>query len=253
MVFQRSVTVLFLSLWSVATPGAAFVSIQEGGIHTSIRSKAPPLTIAQASLASRQYTRGDRRGGRGNDRSKRQERVGQLVKTELSRILHTGIIRGNAEYLDDDLRQRISVVSADVSPDLKQARISVSIRGPNKPRASNDDPAGFEEDSTYNPDVDKRRAYAWLVRNTKPLRHSLAQKMSHMKSCPNLSFAQVDVAAATDVMYLIDKVASGYKRERVGGYNENDMPTGIVSGIDFDEDFEDEEWDDEDGGEFFSA
>jgi hypothetical protein len=61
-------------------------------------------------------------------KSKRQERVGQLVQTELSRILHTGIIKGDVEYLADALRCRISVVRADVSPDLRQARISVSVR-----------------------------------------------------------------------------------------------------------------------------
>jgi ribosome-binding factor A len=203
--------------------------------------------LPMASLASRHYSKGGNNNRRGGDeKSKRQERVGQLVKTELSSILHTGIIKGrDADYLDDDLRQRISVVNADISPDLKQARISISVRGPNKHKDT-------EEEEAYNPAVDKRRAYSWLVRNTKPIRHTLAQKMSHMKSCPNLSFVQVDVAAATDVMYLIDKVASGYKREKIGGVGENDMPTGILDGIDYDdEDFDDDEWDEEDD-DFFS-
>jgi len=250
-------------------------------------------TVLQASFASRNYARGG--GGqssnnsninnnsnrytkhRGNDRTKRQERVGTLVQTELSNIIHKGVIRGDAEYLDDDLRQRISVVSADVSPDLKQARISVSIRGPNKRNTvqkvsedeDDEEETDFDDDDNdydyddndydldniyvedeHDPAVDQRRAYSWLVRNTKPIRHTLAQRMSHMKSCPNLSFVQVDVAAATDVMYLIDKVAKGYKRDRIGGYGENDMPTGVLSGMDFDEDFDDDDWDEED--DFFT-
>lgn len=170
----------------------------------------------------------------GKDRSKRQERVGHLVRTELSNILARGVIKGDADYLDDELRQRISVVSTDVSPDLRQARISVSIRAAKKGADSN-------------PVVDKRRAYSWLVRNTKMIRHTLAQRMSHMKSCPNLTFVQVDVAAATDVMYLIEKVASGYKRED----NDDGQPSGVVNGIDFDEEFDEEDWEEDDEDDDF--
>lgn len=121
------------------------------------------------------------------------------------------------------MRQRISVVAADVSPDLRQARISISVR------KSND-----EDDSNSNAAVDKRRAFAWLVRNTKAIRHTLAQQLSHIKSCPNLTFVQVDVAAAVDVMYLIDKVSKGnYKREQ-----EDLLP--------YDNGDDDDEWEEED-------
>ena len=162
--------------------------------------------------------------------------MGHVVRTELARILHSGIIRGDADYLEDELRQRISIVSADVSPDLRQARITVSIRNSNDPSS--------------NAAVDKRRAYSWLVENTKPLRHTLAQKLSHMKTCPNLSFAQVDVAAAVDVMYLIEKVSSGYKRDSV-----EELPEGYEEDLEFDEDFfdddDDEDWEDDDDDDEF--
>lgn len=167
------------------------------------------------------------------DKSKRQYRVGQLVQSELGRILHSGIIKGDADYIDDELRKRISIVSVDVSPDLRQARVTVSVR---KSPVSDD-----------NPVVDKRRAYSWLVENTKPLRHTLAQKMSHMKTSPNLTFVQVDVGAAVDVMYLIDKVSSGFERERIGNLGEDDSPiSGYVNGMDFDEEFDEDDWEDED-------
>jgi ribosome-binding factor A len=140
-------------------------------------------------------------------RSKRQERVGHLVRTELASILHSGIIKGrDVEYLDDELRRRISVVSADVSPDLRQARVSVSIR---KGGAAVD---GADNNSHV---IDQRRAYSWLVGSTRAIRHTLAQRMSHMKTCPTLTFVQVNVGAAVDVMYLIDKISKGYKRESV--------------------------------------
>jgi ribosome-binding factor A len=177
--------------------------------------------------------RSSSRGGN-SVRSKRQERVGQLVRTEVAIILHSGNIKGGSDFIDGELRKRISIVSVDISPDLSQARISVSVRA-----------SGTSDD---NPVVDKRRAYSWLVRNTKPIRHTLAQKMSHMKSSPSLSFVQVDLGAAVDVMYLIDKVSKGHERGAVGefGGNDNNVPKGYVAGMDFDEEFEEDEWDEED-------
>lgn len=152
-----------------------------------------------------------------NDKSKRQERFGHLVRSEVAQLLHHGTIKSD-DYLEGDLRRRISVVNADLSPDLRQARISISVRG----------------DAV----VDQRRAYSWLVRNTKPIRHGLAQKLKHLKVCPNLTFVQVDVAAAVDVMYLIDKVSEGYKRENVDP----------LDGYELDDD--DEDWEDDDN-DFF--
>ncbi|KAL7528694.1 hypothetical protein ACHAXR_002575, partial [Thalassiosira sp. AJA248-18] len=58
--------------------------------------------------------------------------------------------------------------------------------------------------------IAKHRAYAWIVRNTKVIRHAPAQKMKHMKEVlPDLSFVRVDVGAAVDVMQLIGKVSEG--------------------------------------------
>ncbi len=201
----------------------------------SVRSSSASCSVtALYSL----YTPGRSSSRSGKDRSKRQFRVGQLVQTELGRILHSGIIKGDVDYMDAELRQRISIVSVDVSPDLRQARVTVSVR---KSTSSDD-----------NPVVDKRRAYSWLVENTKAIRHTLAQKMSHMKSSPTLTFVQVDVGAAVDVMYLIDKVASGYERERIGEFGEdaNSVPRGFFDGMDFDGEFDEDDWEEEDD-EFF--
>lgn len=80
--------------------------------------------------------------------------------------------------------------------------------------------------------IAKRRAYAWLVRNTKSIRHALAGRMAHMKGgSPDLTFVQVDVGAAVDVMQLIEKVSKGYKRE--------DVSLDYIG-------YDDDEWDDED-------
>mmetsp|Transcript_17906 Transcript_17906/g.36771 ORF Transcript_17906/g.36771 Transcript_17906/m.36771 type:complete len:257 (+) Transcript_17906:221-991(+) len=226
------------------------------------RSAPPSSSTSTSSELSAIYTPGrsasrNNRSGR-DERSKRQFRVGEFVRTELATILHTGLIKGDASYLEQDLRQRISIVSVDVSPDLRQARVSVSIRGFNKRRNNNSNnnnnsgdaketEAGGESSETMyyedDPVVDKRRAFSWLVDNTKPIRHTLAQRMSHMKTSPDLTFHQVDVAAATDVMYLIDKVSKGYERESIGEYE--------FLG-EFDEDDDDEEWDEVDD-DFFET
>ena len=74
--------------------------------------------------------------------------------------------------------------------------------------------------------------------------------MSHMKSCPELTFVQVDVSAAVDVMYLIDKLSSSdgkYKRDNLDLFNEDDVARGIVGGLDFDAvDDDDDYYDDDD-------
>mmetsp|Transcript_27909 Transcript_27909/g.41193 ORF Transcript_27909/g.41193 Transcript_27909/m.41193 type:complete len:235 (-) Transcript_27909:172-876(-) len=195
----------------------------------SVRKNHHPKNASAPSVLGMGYGRSSPTSG--GERTKRQERVGHLVRVELSRIIHTGNVKGkNAVHLDDELRKRISVVNVDVSPDLRQARVSVSVR-----RSSPEDA-----------DVDRRRAFSWLVKNMKPLRHTLAQQMSHIKaSAPVLSFSQADVAAAVDVMYLIDKIAAGKdQRESVGVFgSENSVPRGIVGGMDFDDyDESEEDW-----------
>lgn len=146
-------------------------------------------------------------------------------------------------------------MNADVSPDLKQARITVSIIKPHVRNVMDDDEEDDDDEggedydytiSNRNGDavVDRRRAYSWLVKNSKQIRHSIAQRLSHMKSIPNIMFVQVDVGAAVDVMNLIDKVANGYKRDYVGqfGQNNDELPEGMYLESEMDED----EWDDED-------
>ena len=213
---------------------------------TSFTLATPSLSEARFSTRLRMgYSAKGRSSPRyGNERSKRQERVGHLVRTELSQIIHTGLIKGDPDYLEDELRKRISIVNADVSPDLKQARVAVSIRK----GVANEGSAGS------NAVVDRRRAYSWLVQNTKELRHTLAQRMSHVKATPDLTFVQVDISAAVDVMYLIDKVSAGAKRTTIGTFGGDDesLPRGMVEGMefeDFDDDDDDDGWIDDDEDE----
>lgn len=161
-------------------------------------------TSSSLQMAHGQYGNGrsSSRYASANERTKRQERVGHVVRSELATILNRGTsIKNDNEPIEGHLRRRINIVHSDVSPDLRHARITVSIM------------AGQDKKLDT---IAKRRAYAWLVRNTKAIRFSLAQKMKHMKGgSPELTFVQVDVGAAVDVMQLIEKVSEGYKRDDV--------------------------------------
>ena len=224
---SRKAALACVALVASADPSSSFVVSP-----VSNHGPAHAAAADSSSSALMGYNRyGDGRSSskyaRRNERSKRQERVGHLVRTELAQIVHRGYPVKYADPLDDDLLKRINIVNADVSPDLRNARITISVTG-----------TGSQET------VDKRRAFSWLVQNSKMIKHAMAQRLSHMKSVPDLTFVQVDVAAAVDVMHLIEKVNTGYKRESVGAFGENDdnLPVGYT--LDDDEDWEDEDGDD---------
>ena len=183
--------------------------------HEHHRTKPSTLPL---QMAYGKYGNGRSSSRYAGDRTKRQERVGHVVRTELATVLHQGTIKNDVDPIEAELRRKINIVHADVSPDLRQARITISVMSSPNDRKSDT--------------ISKRRAYAWLVRNTKAIRYTLAQRMAHMKGgSPDLTFAQVDVGAAVDVMQLIDKLRNeGYKRDDVLEYEDID-----------------DEWDGEDG------
>ena len=165
-------------------------------------------------------------------------------------------------------------MNADVSPDLRQARITVSVIKRNSHRnvddmedEDEDEEEGYDDDEEFFDDeeddgielnqvfpessssssksgdavVDRRRSYAWLVRNTKQIRHAMSQRLSHMKTIPNLTFVLADVGAAVDVMNLIDKVSKGnYKRDDIGmfGGDNDNLPSGMYLESELDDDYE---------------
>ncbi len=67
--------------------------------------------------------------------------------------------------------------------------------------------AGGERKCRANNTIARQRTCAWLVCNTKTLRHALSRQLSHMRGeLPELMFVQVNVVGAVDVMRLIEKV-----------------------------------------------
>lgn len=164
------------------------------------------------------------RSFRPSGESKRQARVSQLMTSELAEILRLGHGIKTKDKIADDVRCKISVVDVDMSPDLRSAKVFVSV---------------------YGDVLEKREAYAWCVKNTKAIRMALANKLKDMKRVPELYFKDTDIGAAVDLMALIDKVgaeddaaaaARGGNIDGAEGLSEDDMYT-----FDFDEGDDDDE------------
>lgn len=121
---------------------------------------------------------------------RRPDRVGQVVRSELATVLHSGAVHGNKK-ISGRLLSMISIVDIDMSPDLRNARVKVSIIGDRK---------------------DKISAVRWLQGSAKPIRHVLAQRLKGMKRIPQLSFQHVDVGAAVDMMVKIQELSEERQR-----------------------------------------
>ncbi|CAM9271479.1 unnamed protein product [Ectocarpus fasciculatus] len=123
---------------------------------------------------------------RSTTESKRQARVSQLLTGELAKILRLGHGIKTKDKIDDDVRCRIAVVDVDMSPDLRSAKVFISV---------------------YGDVLEKREAYAWCVKNTKAIRMALCAELKGMKRVPELFFKDTDISAAVDLMALIDRVS----------------------------------------------
>ncbi|GMH87147.1 hypothetical protein TrVE_jg6883 [Triparma verrucosa] len=182
----------------------------------------------------------DRKANSATIKSKRQNRVGETVRSEIAQILFNGYEVKTDSMLDANLRSQISVLDADVSPDLRQARISVSILSAPQ----------HEDTDVLPPEIAKRRIFSWLTQNTPQIRHALAQRLSHMKGIPHLTFVLSDIGGAVSVMNLIDKISQeGYVRENLGkfGGEGEELPEGFF--LDDDDDEDEEYLDDDDENE----
>lgn len=237
-------------LWCSMTQAFSFLSSSLLNPPYVCLTSSSSLSMIQRSAKGNRRGSSSSYGNNGGmmiDKSKRQFRVGQLVRSEVASIIRAGHeVKYADSELDGDLRSRISVVNADVSPDLRQARITVSIIS----KPVGEGRSGMIGDAV----VEKRLAYSWLVKNTKQIRHALAKRLKHMKSVPNLTFAQADVGAAVDVMQKIDRIFDGTSNMR-SDYGGLGSPEDLYAQMDedddeFDFDDEDIEWEDMDDDDF---
>ena len=184
---------------------AAAVLVDPARLHRG------PCHTPRAQL-SMSYERGE---------SRRPNRVGQVIRSELATIFASGDVRG-AKRIPAGLNKLISIVDIDMSPDLRNARVKVSIIGDRK---------------------DKISAVRWLQGNTKSIRHEMAQRLKGMKRVPQLSFTHVDVGAAVDMMVKLEQLSVDRRRA------ENERGEGGEDDYSLDFDAEDDDafaFDDED-------
>uniref|UniRef100_A0A7S2SUM5 Ribosome-binding factor A n=1 Tax=Rhizochromulina marina TaxID=1034831 RepID=A0A7S2SUM5_9STRA len=157
-----------------------------------LATTAPPVASAALPRARGVLVQARGPGVGRRDESKRQARVAQLVRAELSQVIRQGT-RANTKGITEATRQKISIVDVHMSPDLRNAKVFVSVfaSGP-----------------------ESRQAYAWLVQSSGAFRHELSQELRHMRSVPALTFRRADVAEAVDVMVAIDNLNDGRARTR---------------------------------------
>jgi ribosome-binding factor A len=191
--------------------GALLIAIgpaQLSGFLVPSPSSARPQPLQPWGQATRSCTGSGRirhnpvlMAGRGNDRgkgrgdqdrekrtrepSKRQLRVGRLLQSTLSTVIRQGFPIKTSDWLDDHLRAKISVVDVICAPDLRNARVEVSIFGET---------------------VEKREVFVWLVNNAKAIRHALSQQLKDYRSVPELHFRQTDLGAGSDMFALLEKL-----------------------------------------------
>ena len=170
----------------------------------------PPAPAHRPAVAVR-MGRGSRGMAREEvDRSRRQSRVAQLVRSELATVIRDGaFLVKTGDRVDAEVLKSTSVLDVSVSPDLRAATATITTLG----------------DTSA-----KREAFSWLVKNERSVRYALAKRLKHSKRVPAVTFRKADVSAATKLMDLIDRAADD---GGAGG-------AGVIDGLDFDLDLDDE-------------
>ena len=156
----------------------------EGALAASRRREgaAAPLVVMSGRRA-----RPAPRQAPGGSTAKRAGRLGKLVMTELTGILRSPYLLKVGGDVDAELAACISVVEVDMSGDNKVAKVMVSAMGS---------------------DAQKKRAVQWLNKNARAIRFSLAQRISHLKTVPELRFSASALPEAMEVMTLLDQLRS---------------------------------------------
>ncbi|KAH8060212.1 ribosome-binding factor A [Aureococcus anophagefferens] len=154
----------------------------------------PPAPAHRPAVAVR-MGRGSRGMAREEvDRSRRQSRVAQLVRSELATVIRDGaFLVKTGDRVDAEVLKSTSVLDVSVSPDLRAATATITTLG----------------DTSA-----KREAFSWLVKNERSVRYALAKRLKHSKRVPAVTFRKADVSAATKLMDLIDARRRRRRRRR---------------------------------------
>lgn len=130
-------------------------------------------------------------------------RFARTLRDELSDIISSMDIKA-INYPDDDLLRGTGIVDVEVSSDMMNAKMVISVLGNS---------------------VEKRKVYLWLCDNIGQVRYSLAKRMRYVRRIPTLSVKLMDPQTA-EIMNIIEEEAM--KRQ----LNANK----VVEEVEFDED-----------------
>lgn len=149
---------------------------------------------------------GRRGGGRDRDSKRRGDgrrpnRVGELIRREISAIVDDAFARSFPSQ-ESTAPVLVSVVDVTCSDDLKNARVSVSVLGT---------------------DVQKNLALRWLRGARKELRYELAQCV-HLKYIPELSFTESEMAQAMKTVDILNMLAKEREEKRL-------LPSNQAAGV----------------------
>jgi ribosome-binding factor A len=130
----------------------------------------------------------------------RPHRVGEMIRREISPIVDDAFA-GMPEFREEQ-PLLVSVVDVRCSDDLRNARVSVSIFGSDEQRKS---------------------ALSWLKENRRALRYELAQCLRGMKSVPELSFAESEVAQAVKTVGILNMLSRQREEKLTGPQQPNSV------------------------------
>ena len=170
--------------FSAAVPGALGAAPARLAL-TAGAQRPPSCAVAQLAMSGRRMRVAPRHAP-GGSTAKRAGRLGKLVMTELVGILRSPyLLKVSGGDVDAELASLISIVEVDMSGDNKVAKVLVSAMGS---------------------DIEKKKAVQWLNKNAKAIRFSLAQKISHLKTVPELRFSASALPQAMEVMSILDQL-----------------------------------------------
>src|ERR1700730_16323815 len=117
--------------------------------------------------------------------TRRTERVGELLREELSQVLQR-------QVKDPRLNVLLSVTEVDVAPDLKNARVYLSVMGD---------------------ELEQTSVFLALKTATPFIRRALRQRLSSLRYTPELTFVpDHSIERGAELSALIDQVANATKR-----------------------------------------
>lgn len=158
--------------------------LEEGALAANSRRQT--CDVAPLMMSGGRRMRVAPRNAPGGSSAKRAGRLGKMVMTELVGILRAPYLIKVADgNVDAELVSLISVVEVDMSGDNKVAKVMVSAMGS---------------------ELEKKKAVAWLNKNARAIRFSLAQRISHIKTVPELRFTASALAESMEVMSILDQL-----------------------------------------------